>query len=137
VRQGTTREGDEMESGVCVHLLDPIPGVVIARVTDGLRERGHHVELRGDSFSARADRIPADSVLAAWNPHDGMTGLYLTSRPLDTPDGQSVSGVASPEHRAAIVGVPEASGRARFTPELASRVLDLVLRQLSRLSPDG
>jgi len=124
----------EIESGVCVHLLDPIPGVVVARVTDGLRKRGHRVELRGSSFSARADRIPADSVLSDFASHDDMTDLYLTSRPLDTRGGQRVHGAANPEHRSAIVGIPRAAGSARFEPELATRVLDLVLRELQNLS---
>ncbi len=131
------------ESGICVHLLDPMPGAVVARLTDGLRERGHRVELRGDTFASYgascSARVRADAILAVDSTRRGpgrrepIADVFLTSRPLEAGDGTAVSTAASPEHHAAIVGVPEAAGPARFAPELASRVLNLVLRELKRL----
>jgi len=127
------------ESGICVHLLDPMPGAVVARLTDGLRERGHRVELRGDTFASCSARVRTDTILAVDSTRRGprsrepIADVFLTSRPLEAGDGTAVSTAASPEHHAAIVGVPEAAGPARFAPELASRVLNLVLRELKRL----
>ena len=125
----------EICSGVCVHLLDPMPGGVIARIIDGLREEGHRVEFRGDSTFSRAERIPTEAILTELDPADGQTNIYLTSRPLDTGKECPPRAVVDREHRSAIVGVPEAAGRDRFAPGLATRVLDLVLRELRRLEP--
>jgi len=127
----------EVASGVCVHLLDPIPGVVIARVTDALRDLGHRVELRGQSFSAGAARIPVETILEHGDASVGMTDLYLTSRPLDSRAGGSIRGAASSDGTSAIVGVPKAPRRDRFKPEFANRVLGRVLRQLGRLHPQA
>ena len=126
----------EIASGVCVHLLDPMPGVVVTRVTDGLRERGHRVELRGDSLAASDVRLTASTILGQFHADRDVTDVYLTSRPLASATGDPVHGIASRTHRSAIVGIPTTSEHERFRPEVAGRVLDLVLRELGRLQHD-
>ena len=77
--------------------------------------------------------IVPDEVLETIATDARTTDVFLTSRPLRCARAGRVHGVTSPEHRSAIVGVPEAAGSDRFDPEVARRVLDLVLHELVSL----
>ena len=100
---------------VQVHLLDPIPAIVVARVLDGLRALGIDAVLSGGQSPERAHA-------------SGPSGrrVCLTTR-RDTPSDRRIE---SDE----VVTLPSAPGASHFDAGVASAVLEQVVARLDRSS---
>ncbi len=122
------------KTSVHLHLLDVIPAVVVAEVTDGLKARGLDPELHDGSFDPEADPVPALRFLEGLGPQQTRPHVYLTSRSLSGAGARPVMGHANRDRDAAIISLPQRPGESRFDARVADRVLKLVVHELGRLA---